>query len=329
MPVSAFGIFAGIMIFLLYIVSVPIASPPPPLSPCLSPCATPATALQHQWRTAQLPPAESTLRVPPITTSPHRPQENVLLMPATLAIYDRWSSTSPRPRHLRRLLGRIPALFRRPFPSARVSASEAPPPLPSGAPSPFDLPETRQEGEAAEAVREGPKRDLRWIERLFRDRWVPLCNRGKWPILTAFSALLVLGLVYMLQLAPPEEEDVWFPRSHIMQRGLDLVSSSSGVFSASDEDDAQPLLMVWGLKVTGAAAWSPAWSPFPFQGRATEPLPPLVRSSCCFWRGVSQQRRRRDVTQLLALGARGCLRRKETRADPMRRMHACFLPCGT
>jgi len=91
-----------------------------------------------------------------------------------------------------------------------------------------------------------PGADLRPTERFYRDAWLPLCLRWRYVVLAAFGGLMLLGGVYTLRLEPPAEEDVWFPRRHVLQRALTL-TSNSGVFAASEEDNVQPLKMVWGL----------------------------------------------------------------------------------
>jgi protein dispatched 1 len=98
---------------------------------------------------------------------------------------------------------------------------------------------------------------LRWVERLFHGFWMRAIYRGRWYLLAFFAGLLALGTYYTSTLAPPIEEEEWFPKSHMLQQAITL-SSTAGPYKSSSEDTTATLHMVWGVKgmdISGLERW--------------------------------------------------------------------------
>jgi len=71
-------------------------------------------------------------------------------------------------------------------------------------------------------------------------------SKAKYGIIAFFSVLLILGIVFTVQLEPPEEQDDWFSSDHFLQK---FISYSDDEFQESVEDPVSEVGLVWGLKV--------------------------------------------------------------------------------
>eukprot|EP00238_Polyblepharides_amylifera_P005552 CAMPEP_0196583672 /NCGR_PEP_ID=MMETSP1081-20130531/44292_1 /TAXON_ID=36882 /ORGANISM="Pyramimonas amylifera, Strain CCMP720" /LENGTH=981 /DNA_ID=CAMNT_0041904627 /DNA_START=144 /DNA_END=3086 /DNA_ORIENTATION=- len=100
---------------------------------------------------------------------------------------------------------------------------------------------------------------LRRSERFFYTTFSDLIifSKAKYAIVAFFSVLLVLGLVFSIQLEPPESQADWFSEDHFIQK---YITFSDEEFQESVEDPASEVILVWGLKPMsrkGVNRWDP------------------------------------------------------------------------
>lgn len=62
---------------------------------------------------------------------------------------------------------------------------------------------------------------LRSVERFFHDYVNNFVYRFRYVIVVVFCGIFIVGAIFTAKLAPPEKADVWFPKQHFLQKASD------------------------------------------------------------------------------------------------------------
>lgn len=102
---------------------------------------------------------------------------------------------------------------------------------------------------------------LRSIEKYFNGAHTNFIKEFKHYIFVIFLALTVCGIYFCTTLEPPDEQEDYFPKSHMFTRYSNLMRpGKSSPFLSSGRDYVAEVQVAWGLKsmdLSGTSPWNP------------------------------------------------------------------------
>lgn len=87
------------------------------------------------------------------------------------------------------------------------------------------------------------------VERFFHGPYMTFLARGKYVIVIAFIAVAAVGGYFASQLAPPADTEAFMPGRHMFTKFSNLVSPNAAYWAGSSEETTSEVKLVWGIKV--------------------------------------------------------------------------------